>query len=53
MKRWGANNRRVLAKFNGEEIVGVAIGIDENGYLMIKKDDGNVERIITGDVILI
>lgn len=53
MGRWGAINRRVLAKFNGEEIVGVAIGINENGYLMIKKDDGNVERIITGDVILV
>ncbi len=53
MERWGAINRRVLVKFNGKEIVGVAIGIEENGYLMIKKDDGNVERILTGDVILI
>jgi biotin-(acetyl-CoA carboxylase) ligase len=33
-------------------IDGIASGIDENGYLLVKKNDGTTERIISGDVIL-
>ncbi|MCI0454141.1 MAG: biotin--[acetyl-CoA-carboxylase] ligase, partial [Candidatus Dadabacteria bacterium] len=53
MKRWGAINRRVLVRFDGREIEGIASGIDENGYLLVKKNDGTMERIIAGDVILL
>lgn len=53
MRRWGAINRRVRVKFNETVVEGTASGIDENGYLLIKKDDGTTERIISGDVILL
>ncbi len=53
MKRWGAIDRRVLVRFDGREIEGIASGIDENGYLLVKKNDGTMERIIAGDVILL
>ncbi len=53
MRRWGAINRRVQVKFNETVVEGTASGIDENGYLLIKKDDGTTERIISGDVILL
>lgn len=53
MKRWGAANSRVRASFDGKTIEGIATGIDQNGYLIIKKDDGEIERIIAGDVVII
>ena len=33
-----------------KEIEGMVIDIDDNGFLLIKKDDGEVSRIVTGDV---
>ncbi|GIW47668.1 MAG: biotin--[acetyl-CoA-carboxylase] ligase [Deltaproteobacteria bacterium] len=53
MERWGAKNRRVEVSFNGRGFTGVAIGVDENGYLIVRKDDGTVEKVIAGDVNLI
>jgi BirA family biotin operon repressor/biotin-[acetyl-CoA-carboxylase] ligase len=52
IKRWGWINRRVRVKFNEVVVEGIASGIDENGYLLVKKNDGTTERIISGDVIL-
>jgi BirA family biotin operon repressor/biotin-[acetyl-CoA-carboxylase] ligase len=52
-ERFGAINRRVRVKFNGNEIQGIALGVDENGYLTVRKDDGVTEKIIAGDVILL
>lgn len=53
MERWGAINRRVLVRFDGKVIEGIASRIDENGHLLVKKDDGTTEKIIAGDVILL
>ncbi|HEX3036075.1 MAG TPA: biotin--[acetyl-CoA-carboxylase] ligase [Thermodesulfobacteriota bacterium] len=52
-ERWGAINRRVQVKYNGKQVEGIAIGIDGNGYLLVKKDDGTTERIIAGDILLV
>ena len=35
-----------------ERFNGVAIDIDKDGSLLVKKDNGEVERIIAGDVSL-
>jgi BirA family biotin operon repressor/biotin-[acetyl-CoA-carboxylase] ligase len=53
VERWGDVDRRVRVKFDGKVIEGVASGVDEAGYLLVKKDDGTVDRIISGDVILL
>jgi BirA family transcriptional regulator, biotin operon repressor / biotin---[acetyl-CoA-carboxylase] ligase len=53
MRWWGAINCRVQVRFNEMVVEGIASGIDENGYLLIIKDDGTTERIISGDVILL
>jgi BirA family biotin operon repressor/biotin-[acetyl-CoA-carboxylase] ligase len=53
MERWGGRNRRVrVAVDKGELIEGIATGIDGEGHLLIKKDDGSIVKIITGDVTL-
>jgi BirA family transcriptional regulator, biotin operon repressor / biotin---[acetyl-CoA-carboxylase] ligase len=53
IKRWGEINHRVQIKFNEMVVEGIISGIDENGYLLVKRDDGATERIISGDVILL
>lgn len=54
MRRWGAINRRVRVRFDETAVVeGIASGIDENGYLLVKKDDGTTEKIISGDVVFL
>lgn len=53
MARWGGVNRRVHVKFDEKAVEGIASGIDENGYLILKKDDGTNETIIAGDAILL
>jgi len=53
MERWGAINRRVLIRFDAKVIEGIAFRIDENGHLLVKKDDGTTEKIIAGDLILL
>ncbi|MGH7889725.1 MAG: biotin--[acetyl-CoA-carboxylase] ligase, partial [Thermodesulfobacteriota bacterium] len=53
MKMCGTINRRVKVKFNEKEIEGIACGVDENGYLILKKDDETIESVVAGDVILL
>lgn len=53
MERWRAVNSKVLVKCNGETIQGIATGVDENGHLIVEKDDGRTEKVVAGDVILI
>jgi BirA family biotin operon repressor/biotin-[acetyl-CoA-carboxylase] ligase len=36
----------------GEEIEGKAVDIDRNGALLIKKSDGELVRVVAGDVSL-
>lgn len=44
---WG---KRAKVKVFNQEIEGEACGIDEKGYLLLRRDNGFVERISTGDV---
>jgi len=53
MEMWGTINRRVRISFDKRVIEGIALGIDENGYLILKRYEGTLEKIISGDVILI
>ncbi len=53
---WRANNitlgRRVKAITREEEIIGLAEKIDQEGFLIIRDDQGNEHKIIAGDVSL-
>jgi BirA family biotin operon repressor/biotin-[acetyl-CoA-carboxylase] ligase len=44
---------RVKVYDDTTEIFGTALDIDEEGFLLIKKDDGTIEKIISGDVSLV
>lgn len=50
-ERWRDFNRRLQVNLGEKVVEGVASGVDENGYLLLKKDDGTIEKIISGDVI--
>ena len=52
-ERWGAVNRRVQVRYNEIQIEGIALGLDRNGYLLVKKDDDTIEKIIAGDILLL
>ena len=45
--------RRVRAGDTGQEHEGQAIDLDEGGMLLVKKDSGEVVKIISGDVVFI
>jgi len=44
---WG---RRVKVKVFSKRIEGEAVGIDEKGYLLLRRDNGLVEKVSAGDV---
>lgn len=50
---WGDMNKRVRIESDEGNWVGTAIGINGEGCLMVKKDDGEVENIVAGDVIVL
>ena len=51
---WKALNNTIGSKVkvsDGEkEVEGVAIDIDNDGFLLVRKEDGDISRIISGDV---
>jgi len=50
--RCGMIGKRVEIVNDGEVIKGVARGINPHGYLMVKTDEGVMERVVAGDVVL-
>lgn len=44
--------QEIVVKFDNNEIKGIFIGVDENGYLLLEKN-GQVEKIYAGDVFYI
>jgi BirA family biotin operon repressor/biotin-[acetyl-CoA-carboxylase] ligase len=51
--RFRMRGRRVrVIELGGNEISGVALGIDDAGALQIERPDGRVERVVAGDVTL-
>lgn len=49
-KRWGDRNKRVSVTIDRTAIEGIAYDLDQNGFLLVRKDNGEIERIIAGDV---
>lgn len=53
-KEWKAVNNTigswVKVSDGGDEIEGKALDIDEEGFLLVRKENGDVKRIISGDV---
>jgi biotin-(acetyl-CoA carboxylase) ligase len=45
-----AGRRLRVLDLAGKEILGVALGIDSDGALRVKQDDGAELRVIAGDV---
>ncbi len=52
-KRWGDLDKRVRVRINRNLIEGVAYDLDDDGFLLLRKDNGEVERIIVGDLSVI
>jgi len=49
--KWGDLNKRVRINIQEQDpYEGTAIGIDEKGYLMVKTDNGEINKVIAGDV---
>ena len=53
-KQWeeysATSGRRVAASLFGRKIQGTAVGIDGDGALWIRRDDGLQERVLAGDI---
>lgn len=53
-ERWGGHNKHVrVSTEDGSVVEGTATGIDGEGHLLLKKEDGSMVKIITGDVTVI
>ncbi len=46
------NGKPVTAVMNGQEISGIASGIDESGALLLKRENGTIHSVRAGDVTL-
>ena len=44
--------KRVTVDMLGEVISGTVLGIDDSGFLLVKRDNGETRKIIAGDVTL-
>lgn len=52
--RFGMRGQRVrVAEMDGTTLVGIALGITDEGALQLERDDGAVAEIIAGDVTLV
>ncbi len=49
-KRSCTLNRPVKVEGGGENFTGTAVGLDENGALLVKLEDGTTRRVLAGDV---
>lgn len=43
-------NKKIKVKILNRQISGIAVGIDRNGYLLVKKENQDIELISAGDV---
>ncbi len=55
-EEWKALNNtigsRVRVSSGGEDIEGEALDIDREGFLLVRKENGDVSRVVSGDVML-
>lgn len=49
-KRSSLCGRRVRVSSLGDDMEGVAVGIDDDGALLVRNDNGSVNRVLAGDV---
>ena len=50
-QRWGGLNEKVRVSIEGLEVFeGTAQGIDENGHLLVKRENGAITEVISGDI---
>ncbi|MGH7885481.1 MAG: biotin--[acetyl-CoA-carboxylase] ligase, partial [Thermodesulfobacteriota bacterium] len=49
-QRWEARGSEIEVNDGKKSYKGIAERVDENGFLYLKKADGNIEKVITGDV---
>jgi BirA family biotin operon repressor/biotin-[acetyl-CoA-carboxylase] ligase len=49
-RRSAFQGQRVKVSSPGDDLVGVAAGIDGDGALLVRRDDGEVSRVLAGDV---
>ena len=48
---WGKLNERISIDTSGEIVSGIVRKVDSYGYIFIETPDGNLEKVITGDII--
>jgi BirA family biotin operon repressor/biotin-[acetyl-CoA-carboxylase] ligase len=57
LERWkslsGIAGRRVVVHVPGRDLAGVVADVDENGFLLLRDDEGRERRIFSGDVTLL
>jgi BirA family biotin operon repressor/biotin-[acetyl-CoA-carboxylase] ligase len=51
LKKAAFLNERVTVESGRESITGTMIGVDEDGALLIARDDGSAERVVAGDLV--
>ena len=52
--RWGGLNKRVQVSVEGQEVFeGLTQGIDDNGHLLVKRKNGEITKVISGDISII
>ena len=48
---WGKLNETISIDISGEIVSGIVRKVDSYGYIFLEKPDGNLEKVITGDII--
>ena len=52
--RWGGRNEKVRVSIQEQEVFeGTAVGIDESGHLLVKREWGDITGVVAGDITII
>ena len=51
IERWGFLGKEVSVDVSSEVICGVVESVDANGFLYLRTNEGNLRRVITGDMV--
>lgn len=53
MERWNGLNRKVIVRLDNESFFAKCKGLDESGYLVVEKPNGDKYTVYSGDVMII
>lgn len=53
LSRSALTGRRIRVSFQESEAVGIVVGLDDDGALLIQDDGGKIEKILAGDVSIV